>query len=210
MSTIGIVGGGRVGELALRLFLDNPNLEVVFVSDPDAGAPGMKQAKERGVTTLADPHAFLVNTPPEFVMEVTGVATMAEALGEVCAGRSILIPSAVGRLLLECVRLQADRIHQDVAGLVTQVDADLARGREGSENMLARVGSVMGRLNMLSLNAGIESAKAGVHGKGFAVIAEHMARVADEVRQVTQAQEVINKDSLVIAQQMSGILARLR
>ena len=71
-------------------------------------------------------------------------------------------------------------------GAVSNKLTVLSEKVEGIGKMLTTIISVADQTNLLSLNAAIEAAKAGEHGKGFNVVAQEIRRLADQTAQSSQ------------------------
>lgn len=74
-----------------------------------------------------------------------------------------------------------------------QLTDDVSRSMHGMEEAVARIagvaqliGTIARRTNLLALNAGIEAARAGPAGRGFAVIAAEIKALAQKVHRATE------------------------
>jgi methyl-accepting chemotaxis protein len=76
---------------------------------------------------------------------------------------------------LEHVRAETDAL----AAQVRTLDADVARIRV----FVKTIGDIAEQTNLLSLNASIEAARAGTHGRTFAVVAVEVRKLADRAAQ---------------------------
>jgi hypothetical protein len=200
-----IVGAGTAGHAALRLFSQSPGL-VVGIADPDAEAGGCRFARELGIPVFLSGTEAIRTTKPNLVFEATGVQEVTVALTpEAAAVGATLIPSPVARLMMQALEHKAEGVRSHVMEKITEVEAEITNGTQEMESTLLQVKAIMSQLQMLSLNAGIESAKVGQHGKGFQVIAEHMNKVADQVRALTQKMEAINGDILSMSAKVESI-----
>jgi len=79
---------------------------------------------------------------------------------------------------------------QNIAEIIAQINSKTAM-----------INDIVSKTELLSLNASIESARAGEHGKGFAVVAEEVGALAkisgksaNEIQElITKSQEQVNK-----------------
>ncbi|MCD8141025.1 MAG: methyl-accepting chemotaxis protein [Planctomycetaceae bacterium] len=100
--------------------------------------------------------------------------------------------------ILESARTDTVKGNADMAEMNRVID-EISKSAEQVATVIKTIDDIAFQTNLLSLNAAIEAARAGWHGKGFSVVAEEVRRLARHSANHATESDAMLKDAVEIA-----------
>ncbi len=210
-NAVGIVGGGNAGLRLFNLLAQSELARPVFVVDPRQDAPAVLAARELGVPSYVDIGTAVHNNKVDTVFELVGLPEVSAQLQREVEGTGIrIVDHGVARTILAITEEDQTRTRSQVSTELHLIEKEINQSLEGSRDVVGEINRIMNSLQMLALNASIEAAKVGVHGKGFMVVAEHMSKSVEAVRKMTHEIETMNGNIQKVSEKISLALVHLQ
>ena len=175
-----IIGGGKASVVIINHFVNNKEVRIIGICDLDETAEGVIQAKKHGILTSNKIEEMVSRSDVNMVIELTGEPKVRQMCAEILRKDQDIITFLGGQLMcsiIDSIAKSAARVANEIHHLTSK----MVNVIESVDKTVINIRSILIKIQMIAINGNIEACKAGKNGAAFAVVAQHLGELVNEV-----------------------------
>jgi len=168
------IGGGQAAVVLLELFVEDKNIDVLGVSDPNQNAPGIIRAVQLGIPVFAEMDSIIKNPRVNTVVEITGHPGVRRKVLDSLRDDQEIMTASGARILVELTMAQKKTC--------SQIEEIINVSNQKIDTTSKDIFDVLREMKILAINANVEAARLGNLGKSFAIVADRMSELTHDVQ----------------------------
>ncbi len=183
-------------EIVIKALIEYANANYAYKMPEGLDLKGNLGSFVSGLTALGQSNSEIFAVIDSASKDIhSGATTLSEAAGSLSA--SVCQQAASLEETSASIQYISESIHA-----TSQNSADAVRQSEDVKGIIGIIADIAEQTNLLALNAAIEAARAGEHGRGFAVVADEVRKLAEKTQ---KSLSEINSTINIVLQSVNDI-----